>query len=270
MDWNEQGPDETRQPNDARQLHGEQGPDGAQGFEMEEHSYPTMFGTAEVFDMETEDGSPIRALYVGGGFQSVTYTDQRRFQPAFAYCRAFDMLFDAVPEARNVLLLGGGAFSYPKHVLATRPNVHLDVVEVDPAIVRIAHDHFFWDEALQLYGADQQGRPRTREFAEDGLAFLEGCDPGSYDAIINDTFAGTVIDAPLLQAQALQRARECLTPQGVYLLNAVAEDEDGNQDEELLGQIRTALAETFSQVEETAVEDEEFTGAINHVFLARR
>ena len=37
---------------------------------LEGHVYPTMFGDAEVFALQTEEGMPFRALYVGGGFQS--------------------------------------------------------------------------------------------------------------------------------------------------------------------------------------------------------
>jgi len=39
---------------------------------LEEHVYPTVFGDAEMFVPQTEEGMPLRALYVGGGFQSAT------------------------------------------------------------------------------------------------------------------------------------------------------------------------------------------------------
>jgi len=39
---------------------------------LEEHVYPTVFGDAEMFVPQTEEGVPLRALYVGGGFQSAT------------------------------------------------------------------------------------------------------------------------------------------------------------------------------------------------------
>lgn len=126
---------------------------------------PTMFGPARVYDTEGPDGAAIRVLEVGGAFQSAAYVDGRSEAP-FAYLRAFDAIFDAGVPMRRVLMLGGGAFAYPRHVLARRGDVELDVVEADPAIVALAREHFFLADAERAHAG------RLRVIVADALVYL--------------------------------------------------------------------------------------------------
>lgn len=235
---------------------------------LEEYSYDSMFGPAEVFTVETEDGQPLRCLYVDGGFQTATYLGDDRFKLPFAYCEAFDVMFQRAPSPTDILLIGGGAFSYPKHVLTSRLDCSMDVVEIDPAIIDIARKHFFVDQLEQLCGN------RLRSFAEDGMDFLRNAEEGRYEAIINDSFAGTALDAPLLSQEGLKLTKRAMKDGGIYLLNAVVEDdEDADEDERAqalqeLQNIHDALASAFTNVACNDVEDEEYYGCINHIFIA--
>ena len=229
----------------------------------EDCTYPTLFGEAQVFNVETSDGTPLRLLSIGDGFQSATFVGERRFEPPFAYCRALDCLFDALPQARRILMLGGGAFSYPKHVLATHPQVEMDVVEIDPAVIDIARRHFYLDELERECGG------RLSVFACDGMDFLRNAAPGSYNAIINDCFAGIVQDAPLLSEQGLSLAKTALAPGGMYLLNGLAQNANDNTDWDTLDAIERALRSCFDAVVREPVCDQEFFGNINHIFIAR-
>lgn len=240
---------------------------------LQEFTYPSMFGPAEVFALETEDGTPVRVLYVGGGFQSVTYLGNRRFEPVFAYYRALDALFQTEPDLPQdrILLIGGGGFSYPKHLLTTRKHTAIDVVEIDPAIIKIARDHFFLDQIEAQHGP--AGTNRLRSFAADGLAFLKRSPDQAYSTIINDSFDGTAPTAHLLSAQALTQARRCLVPNGLYMLNLVVDEERDDVEaltaaQQTLEQVRAALAGAFAHVFEQVCVDEEFGGADNHLFVA--
>ena len=229
----------------------------------EDCTYPTLFGEAQVFNVEASDGTPLRLLSIGDGFQSATFVGARRFEPPFAYCRALDCLFDALPQARRILMLGGGAFSYPKHVLTTYPQVEMDVVEIDPAVIAIARRHFYLDELERECGS------HLSVFACDGMDFLRNAAPGSYDAIINDCFAGIVQDAPLLNEQGLSFAKTALAPGGMYLLNGLAQNANDNTDWDTLDAIERALRSCFDAVVREPVCDQEFFGNINHIFIAR-
>ena len=162
---------------------------------------PTMFGPARVYDTEGPDGAAIRVLEVGGAFQSAAYVDGRPEAP-FAYLRAFDAIFDAGVLMRRVLMLGGGAFAYPRHMLARRRDVELDVVEADPAIVALARERFFLADAERAHAG------RLRVIVADALVYLADaaaplgairCDPLTPDAV---TPLGCSDVAPALRSSA--------------------------------------------------------------------
>lgn len=114
--------------------------------------YRTKFGPAVVCTMTGPDGRAVRLLLVGRSVQSATYVDEEyRAEPVFDYYLAFDLMFDAKPDIERVLMVGGGGYAYPKHIIATRPEVHMDVVEIDPAITRIALADFYLAEYLSDY-----------------------------------------------------------------------------------------------------------------------
>lgn len=111
--------------------------------------YRTKFGPAVVCTTTDADGRAVRLLLVGRSVQSATYVDEEyRAEPVFDYYLAFDLMFDAKPDIERVLMVGGGGYAYPKHIIATRPEVHMDVVEIDPAITRIALRDFYLAEYL--------------------------------------------------------------------------------------------------------------------------
>ena len=303
---------------------------------LEEFSYPTMFGEAQVFTLETDDederedanadaerhgesggaddariedddsegrestgaeqhSKPIRVLYVGGGFQSASYLGDARFEPVFEYYRAFDHMFESARPINHALMIGAGAYSYPKHLLTSRNDTTIDVVEIDSAIVEIARKHFYVDELEQRYGengTEQAGRLRT--IVEDGVTFLAHAQSAAYDAIINDSFDGTNPTGLLLTPESIRQAKRCLTPGGLYLLNAVVDDECEEHEEldecEKAGNTGTestleheesrransnivdaamrALSEHFAFVYEIPCIDLEFSGADNYLVIA--
>lgn len=304
--------------------------------------YRTMFGLAQVFETQAPDESRVRILKVGGVFQSATYLDERRFEPVFAYCRAFDAVFsmpvsddgkeygvapvrtdgstahdehgpraaraDAASDRLGplcpqgceyrpprILMLGGGGYAWPKHVLATRPEALLDVVEIDPAITEIARKHFFLDEAIERFDGEEPRRLRT--FAADGREFLEhiarcGTDRDTrtatastapeddadarryecgetrapYDAIVNDAFSGMEPVASLATVEAAQMAKGALTPNGLYLMNVVSES--GGSDLGFLRDLTATLLRAFEHVHIVPCPDDDFGGEDNYLVVA--
>ena len=231
---------------------------------MEEHRFSTMFGEAEVFTLETDEGVPVRVLYVGGGFQSATYLGARRFEPVFEYYRAIDRVFDVGRPIRRVLMIGGGGFSYPKHLLTSDDerlaSACIDVVEIDPSIVDIARRHFFLDEVEQAHGPGGAGRLRV--IVEDGAAVLAGAEDGAYDLVVNDSFSGSDPADGLLAPSVLAEAKRALAPGGLYLMNVVAETPREAEP------FARALGASFAHVRLMLCPDEEFDGSSNNLLIA--
>jgi len=229
----------------------------------EEYAYPTMFGDAEVFTLETDDGEPVRVLYVGGGFQSATYLGEQRFEPVFAYCRGIDCVFD-LRTVRNVLMIGGGAFSYPKHLLSSDDprlqGASIDVVEIDPAIVDIARRHFFLDEVESWHGP--AGTGRLNIIIGDGAEVLRCARPATYDVVVNDSFDGTNPTSGLLAPETLAAAKRAMTDGGLYLVNVVFDMLEKPE------HFTQALHEAFAHVYLLHCPDDDFAGSENDLVIA--
>lgn len=230
----------------------------------------TRAGVARVKMIRGEQGERVRVLQQGGVFQSATYLDERRFEPVFSYCRAFDAMFEAEPAMRElaghgierVLMLGGGGFSYPKHALSQHPELTMDVVEIDPGIVRIARRWFFLDELERKVGE------RLNIHTEDARIHLAEAANADvrYDVIVNDCFSGANPVCALATVEALRQVKECLRPGGLYLANVVSENAGCNI--EFLRNTLTTAAIIFSHVAIIPCEDEVFGGEDNYLLVA--
>lgn len=211
--------------------------------------YRTKFGPAVVCTMTGPDGRAVRLLLVGRSVQSATYMDEEyRAEPVFDYYLAFDLMFDAKPDIERVLMVGGGGYAYPKHIIATRPEVHMDVVEIDPAITRFALSDFYLAEYLSDFpfggtydlgricadGCDYLadlsrvaqeepgGEGRDSEFARQARRRYGASFGRRYDAMVFDVFAGKKPVASLASPTAIRNAHTCLNPGGVLIANVVS------------------------------------------------
>lgn len=230
----------------------------------------TRTGSARVKVINGPQGERVRVLQQGGVYQSATYLDERRFEPVFAYYRAFDAMFEAESAMRahaghgidRVLMLGGGGFAYPKHALSQHTDLAMDVVEIDPSIVRAARRWFFLDELERLVGA------RLNVYTADARNYLsQALEQGArYDAIVNDCFSGAEPVRSLATVEALCQIKVCLRPSGVYLANVVSEN-SGENIEFLRDALATAAA-VFSNVAIVACEDESFGEEDNYLLIA--
>lgn len=287
-------------------------------------------GWGLVREVRGSDGARVRVLQVGGVYQSATYLDERRMEPVFSYYRAFDLAFAASGDAgdgagvragggtcgavagaeaanadgagtaegsRRVLMVGGGGYAWPKHVLASGPaDCVMDVVELDPAVTRVAGRWFFLDEAMEAH----PGRLRLVE--GDGRSYLEGralrmtgagagaqgCHADvrgrgvagrgagaagrsatplhAYDAIVLDAFCGAAPVRSLATLEAARAAKACLVPGGRLLANVVSEQ--GGTDVSFLRDVVATWREAFSHVYVVACEEEPFALEDNYLVIA--
>lgn len=223
----------------------------------------TASGLALVYTTRDETGARVRVLRTGGVYQSATYLDGRRMEPVFAYYRAFGRLFALRPDTRRVLAVGGGGFAFPKLVAAEHPGVRTDVVEIDPAVIRLARRWFFLDEAVALARA---GGGDLRVICADGRSFLEAASGEAYDAIVLDAFVGAEPVRELATVEALRAARAALAPGGVLAANVVSRDEGA--DVAFLRSVVATARMVFSDVEIVPCTDDAHAQEDNYLVLA--
>lgn len=207
--------------------------------------YDTMFGTAKVYEVSWGD-TRIRVLDIDDTYQSATYIDESWCEVPFPYLALYEAVFEAEHPATSLCMLGGGGYAFPKQVIARHGEACIDVVEIDPAITRIAYEHFFVDKLEQVYHATQNGRLRT--FNVDAIEHLRTCaQTGTrYDAILNDCFAGEASYSALVTPEAIELVQACLTQNGMYLTNAITALE--GDDAKPLTHLVTLLSAEFNHI----------------------
>lgn len=235
---------------------------------VDPHLARTQEGWALIRTLRLPDKTRVRVLRQGGVYQSATYLDERRFEPVFAYQRAFDVLFETEGTLRavrgsgvaHVLAIGGGGYAWPKHTLMHHPDLQMDVVEIDGAVTEIARRWFFVDELQRMAG------DRLQLVTADGRAFIEDAPRAAYDAVVNDTFAGGEPVRALASVEALRTVRACLVPNGLYLANVVSRDE--GEDLTFLRDTVATCAALFARVWVVPATDEDLGGEDNYIVIA--
>jgi len=114
------------------------------------------------------------------------------------------------PEPKRILIigLGGGTMSNALHQLF--PNSHIDNVEIDDAVIKVARQYFAFVE-----------NEKVKTIAQDGRIFVKRAilQKKHYDWIILDAFNGDYIPEHLLTAEFLQETKQLLNENGVLSAN---------------------------------------------------
>jgi predicted membrane-bound spermidine synthase len=183
--------------------------------------------------------------------ESATYVDDG--EPyLLEYYGYYDLALAAAPKVERTLLIGGGAFSYPRHQLAQHPDSVTDVVEIDPDLVDVARTTF----ALR-------DDPRMNVIVEDGRTFLNSSQE-RYDAILIDAFkSASSIPYQLTTRESMQRCYDLLGDKGTLAMNIVGSP-TGPGSRFLWAEYAT-LKKVFPQVKVFAVYDPNQTGEIQNM-----
>jgi spermidine synthase len=132
------------------------------------------------------------------------------------YMRRLGHLVDlALPGGQplRALHLGAGALTLARYVAVTRPGSSQLAVESDPEIAEVVRQHLPIDEP----GTATAGRIEV--LVADARAALAQFDPGSFDMVVADVFAGARTPAHLTSAEFTAAAERVLAPSGMYAAN---------------------------------------------------
>ncbi|MEU4657124.1 fused MFS/spermidine synthase [Streptomyces sp. NPDC023723] len=149
-------------------------------------------------------------LTVDGAPQSYVDLDQPEHLE-FEYTRRLGHVLDLVAEpgrALDVLHLGGGAFTLPRYLAATRPGSRQDVVEFDRGLLELVAEH------LPLPAG-----ARIAPHAADARDWLAKAPADSADVLVADVFGGSRVPAHLTSVAYAEQAARVLRGDGVYLAN---------------------------------------------------
>jgi spermidine synthase len=142
------------------------------------------------------------------GTQSGMFLDNDEL--VFNYTKFYDFYKFLKPDAKNTLMIGGAAYTYPRHFLQTTTGTRMTVVEIDPKVTELAKKYF------RL--ADD---PRMTIVHEDGRVFLNG-NQDKFDVIFGDAFKAISPPYQLTTKEAVQKIYDSLNDDGAVLVNLIS------------------------------------------------
>ena len=165
----------------------------------------TPYNTLTIVDY-AERG--VRTIYLNNMPHSAIYLNGSN-RAVFTYTDYFNLAFVFDPGVDSVLFIGGGGFSGPKQFLEYYPDVNVDVVEIDPQVVKAARDYFYLTDD-----------PRLRVIVDDGRAFLG--EAGKYDLVVLDAYSKTYVPFHLMTLEFFEALNEHLEQDGILVSNLIS------------------------------------------------
>lgn len=152
----------------------------------------------------------------------------------------------------KTLFLGGGAYTFQRHVQHVYPGTEVDVAEIDPAVTHANHMAIGLpaDTTIKTFWGD------ARQFVE------RNQDVKQYDIVFGDAFNDFSVPWHLTTREFNEKINKMLSPSGVYMINII----DAYQSDE------NALAAADRKIERTKTEEPDAQERIRaeHLAEARR
>lgn len=166
--------------------------------------------------MVAESGS-IRNLHFDNSYQSAMNVENP-LEMVFDYTSYLHLGVVAHPKPERVLFIGLGGGSAPKKFLNDYPSLkQIDVVELDPEVVKVAYDFFHLPDDSKLRVSVEDGRllisKKAREIAVGRTT--------PYDMVIIDAYSESTIPYHLTTVEFLEATRKVLSPKGVVVSNII-------------------------------------------------
>ncbi len=132
--------------------------------------------------------------------------------PGLEYARNTLLALAFSPEAESALVLGLGGGSIPRMLLAAKPSLSIDVVEIDPVVLKVARRFFEVGE-----------RRNFRIYLDDAAGFLARCRT-RYDIVILDAYMGETMPPQCTTLEFFRDVRCRLSEKGVLAVNCMTGD----------------------------------------------
>lgn len=193
-----------------------------------------------------------KTLQVDTGLES--YIDQETGEMGAKYLYYYDLFEYYHKDAKEVLMIGGAAYTYPMHYLKKYEDRKIDVVEIDETMTKIAEEEFGLDKS----------NPNLGLITQDGRSYLNYSEK-KYDTIFIDAFKGMNAPFELTTYEAMKKAYEDLNDNGTVITNVVSALE-GNDAEFIQYEYSTYKA-VFDDVKVFKVNEDRQNNEMQNIIL---
>ena len=158
-----------------------------------------------------------KTLQVDTGLES--YINQTTGEMGATYLYYYDLFEYYNKEAKDALMIGGAAYTYPMHYLKKYENKTIDVVEIDKTMTEIAEEEFGLDK----------NNPNLGLITQDGRSYLN-YNEKKYDTVFIDAFKGLNAPFELTTYEAMQKVYNSLNENGTVITNIISSIEGDESD----------------------------------------
>jgi hypothetical protein len=174
----------------------------------------TAYYCIKVADHTGAGGRPVKELVLDHLVHSYNALDDPNYLEygyIKVYAEVVDYLARRLPnQDLRVLYVGGGGYTLARHIEATYPNAHQEIMEIDPGVTQTVYEQLGVDPSrtrIVTYNVD--ARLMVNQ--------LEATSAGSYDLIIGDAFNDLSIPYHLTTREFDQALKRLLKADGYYL-----------------------------------------------------
>jgi len=203
----------------------------------------------------TQGNRPIRIFQQDRSISGAMFLDtDDPTDLVYKYTKYYSLYKIFKPDVQNTLVIGGGAYSIPKALLAELPNATVDVSEIEPSLFNLAKQYFRVEESPHLHNYIEDGRRLLRDSGK------------KYDLIFSDVYYSLVsIPAHFTTQEFFTVAKEKLSDDGVFIANLIG-DLSRQQPSLIFAEIKT-FRSVFPNSYFFAVETPGKTNSQNIIFV---
>jgi spermidine synthase len=158
--------------------------------------------------------NPAYSLILDGTYNSYVALDDPEYL-AFAYTRWIARAIDAAYAPKkplDVVFVGGGGFTMPRWLEATRPGSKSITLEVDGDLVDLDEEKLGLEPSPDLQVRVGDARVTMLDIPDD-----------SADVVVGDAFSGFTVPWHLTTEEWIDEVKRVLRPNGIYALNMIDE-----------------------------------------------
>lgn len=179
------------------------------------HKERSIYRNIYVFEKGKVRCMRFTKYYRTGDSQSCMYVDHpdRLF---YDYARVVMSALYLNPNPQRILIIGLGGGTLPTALSQVLPEAQIDVVEIDPAVSRVAQEYFPFKTSERIRVHDVDGRVFVKRAAKRGE---------KYDLVILDAFNGDYIPEHMLTREYLEEVKSVLADGGVLAANTFSDSQ---------------------------------------------